>query len=164
LTGLETVRNHHLAVARERADALLGDARAQARRIVSKSSADAAALIEHAEKEGEEAAELDTSREWTAARRRARGIILAARQGACRDLQAAVAAAVRADPRYPALLERLANEARRRLGPGADVDIDTSGDLGVSATRKDRHIDWSLDSLVVEGIERLGPEIEELWR
>jgi hypothetical protein len=164
VTGLETVRNHHLAVARERADALVADARAQAQRIVSRSSADAAALIERAEQQGVEAAELDTSREWTAARRRARGIILAARHSAYVDLQAAVAAAVRADPRYPVLLERLADEARRRLGPGADVDIDTSGDLGVGATRKDRHIGWSLDSIVVEGIVRLGPEIEELWR
>ncbi len=164
MTGLETVRSHHLAAARARADALLRDARVQAKQILSRSSADAAALIVNAEKGGEEAAALDTSREWTAARRRARSIILAAQQGAFSDLQAAAAAAVRADTRYPVLLERLADEAQRRLGPGADVDVDASGDLGVTAMRKNRHIAWSLDSIVRESIERLGPEVEELWR
>jgi hypothetical protein len=164
MTSLETVRNHHLAAARARADALLRDARVQAQQILSKSSDGAAALIENAEKEGAEAAALDTSREWTAARRRARGIILAAQEGVYGDLQAAAAAAVHADPSYPVLLARLADEARRRLGPGADVDVDASGDLGVCATRKDRHIAWALDSIVRDSIERLGPEIEELWR
>lgn len=164
MTGLETVRNHHLAAARAHADEVLRQAHVQAQQTASKSFADAAALIEKAEKEGEEAAALDTSREWTAARRRARGIILAAQQGVYRDLHAAAAAAVRADPRYPLLLERLADGARRRLGPGADVDVDFSGDEGVRATRQDRHIAWSLDSIVAESVERLGPEIEELWR
>ena len=158
------VRNHHLAAARARADEALRDAHVQAQQMASKSSADAAALIENAEKEGEEAAALDTSRGWTAARRRARGIILAAQEGVYRDLHAAAAAAVHADPRYPVLLERLADEARRRLGPGADVDVGFSADAGVRATRKDRHIAWSLDSIVADSIERLGPEIEELWR
>ena len=164
MTGLETVRNHHLAAARARADEVLRDAHVQAQQIAGKSSADAAALIENAEKEGEEAASLDTSREWTADRRRARGIILAAQQGVYRDLNTAAAAAVRADPRYRVLLERLADESRRRLGPGADVEVDFSGDAGVRATRKDRHIARSLDGIVTDSIERLGSEIEELWR
>jgi vacuolar-type H+-ATPase subunit E/Vma4 len=164
LNGLEAVRSGHLAAARVHGDALLQDARAQARQIAARSASDAAALIEQAEKEGEEAAELDTSREWTAARRRARGTVLAAQQEVLEQLHAAVAAAVRADPRYPALLERLADEARRTLGPGADVRVDERGDLGVSATRKDRHVDWSLDSIVSECIDKLGPGVVGLWR
>lgn len=164
MTGLETVRSHHLAAAHAHADAILRDARAQATQIAAKSAADGAALIEHAEKEGKEAAELDTSREWSAARRRARSIILAGQREVYDDLRAAVAAAVRSDSRYPALLERLADAAHRQLGPGAEVAVDAGGDRGVTATRKHRHVDWSLHKIGEESIDRLGPAVEELWR
>jgi vacuolar-type H+-ATPase subunit E/Vma4 len=164
MTGLEAVRRHHLAAAHVRADAILRDARAQAQQIAAKSDADARALIEQAEKEGEEAAELDTSLEWTSARRRARGVILAAQNEAYQDLRAAVTAAVSCDSRYPSLLGCLADAARRKLGPGAEVAVDAGGDRGVTATRKDRRVDWSLEKIVDESVYRLGPSIEELWR
>lgn len=164
MTSLEAVRSHHLAAAHARSDAILRDARLQAQQIAAGSAADAAALIEHAEKEGEEAAELDNSREWTAARRRARSVLLAAQREVYEELRAAIATAVRADPRYPVLLERLAGAAHRQLGPGAEVVVDAAGDRGVTATRKDRHVDWSLEKIVEESVDGLGPQVVELWR
>jgi vacuolar-type H+-ATPase subunit E/Vma4 len=164
VTGLETVRSHHLAAAHTHADAILRAARAQATQIAAKSAADGAALIEHAEKEGEEAAELDTSREWSTARRRARSIILAGQRVVYDDLRAAVVGAIRSDSRYPALLKQLADAARRQLGPGAEVAVDAGGDRGVTATRKNKHVDWPLHEVADESIDRLGPAVEELWR
>jgi vacuolar-type H+-ATPase subunit E/Vma4 len=163
MTGLEAVRSHHLAAAREHADAILRDARAQAQQIRDKSAADAAAMMARAEQEGADAAELDTVREWTGARRRARTLILAAQSDAYSSLRAAITTAVRADPRYAVLLQRLVDVARRRLGPGAEIVIDTDGDRGVTATRMNRHIDWTLGKIVEQSLERLGPRIEELW-
>ncbi len=164
MSGLEAVRRHHLAAAHARADAILRDARAQAQQIAAKSETDARALVEQAEKEGEEAAELDTSREWTSARRRARSVMLAAQSEAYQDLRTAVAGAVRSDSRYLSLLSWLADAALRKLGPGAEVAVDTGGDRGVTATRKDRLVEWSLEKIVDESVYRLGPSVEELWR
>jgi vacuolar-type H+-ATPase subunit E/Vma4 len=164
MNGLEPVRMHHLAAARAQAEAIVSEARAQSGQIHARSAADAEALITHAQQEGEDAAALDTSREWITARRRARGIILAAQRDAFDRLRAAAATAVRSDPRYPALLARLADTARRQLGPGAEVTTDPDGERGVRATRKSRHVNLSLEEMVEQSLERLGPAVEELWR
>ncbi|HUZ88584.1 MAG TPA: V-type ATP synthase subunit E [Candidatus Acidoferrales bacterium] len=164
MTGLEVVQKHQLAATHAQADAILGDARTQAQQIMAKAKADAHDLIDHAEKEGDMAAELDTSREWTTARRRARGIILAAQSAVYDELRAAVSAAIRSDPRYPSLLHELADSAHRHLGPGAEVSVDTGGTRVVTASSKHRHVDWSLDSIAKESLDRLGTGIEELWR
>ncbi|MGZ6256709.1 MAG: hypothetical protein ACXWMB_06805, partial [Candidatus Limnocylindria bacterium] len=124
----------------------------------------AAALVESAQKEGEAAADVDTNREWTTARRRARGLILSAQREMNEELRAAVARAARADPRYPALLERLARDGQRQLGPGAEVELDRDGEGGVRVMRKGRRIDWSLAAIVAGGLDRLGPRVTELWR
>lgn len=164
MKGLEAVRRHQLAAAHAQAEAILRDARAQAQQIGAKAADDARELIGHAESEGDSTAELDTSRKWTAAKRRARGLILAAQREVYDDLRAAVSAAIRLDSRYPALLEQLAASAHRELGPGAKVSINSVGTGQVTASRKHRHVEWSLDQIVQDGIERLGPGIEELWR
>ena len=164
MNGLESVREHHLAAAHEQAESILRDARAQAHEITASGAAAAAALVEHAQKEGEAAADLDTSREWITARRRARGLILSAQREMYEELRAAVARAVRADPRYQALLQRLAHDGQRQLGPGAEVEVDRDGEDGVRVTRKGRRIDWSVAAIVAGGLDRLGPRVTELWR
>jgi hypothetical protein len=80
------------------------------------------------------------------------------------ELRARVARGVRADARYPLLLERLGHASHRQLGPGARVEIDRDGDHGVTATRKDRRVQWSLAAIVDAGLSELGPSIAELWR
>jgi len=159
--GLDSVRANHLETARARAEAIVRDARAQADQMLTSSTADAKALTERAEQEGDASADLDTNRGWTAARRRARGILLAAQRDLYDELRGAIAAAVQSDARYPSFLQQLADEARRRLGPGAEVGVAGSE---VNGTRKERHVRWSLQDLIDESLGRLGPEVEELWR
>ncbi|HEX9100290.1 MAG TPA: hypothetical protein VF956_12450 [Candidatus Dormibacteraeota bacterium] len=164
MTGLDALREHHLAAARTQAEQILQHARQQAGEIAGKGDADALAVVEKARHEGEAAAGLDTDRAWTAARRKARGAILAAEREMYDELRARVALAVRRDARYPVLLEHLGHAAQRRLGPGAMVEIDRDGDQGVSATRKDRRVELSLAAIVDAGLGELGPRVAELWR
>jgi vacuolar-type H+-ATPase subunit E/Vma4 len=164
MTGLESVREHHLAAAREQAESIVRGARAQAQEITASGAAAVAALVEHARREGEAAADLDTNREWITARRRARGLVLSAQREMYEELRGAVASAARADPRYPALLERLARAGQRQLGPGAEVGLDRDGEGGVRVSRKGRRIEWSLAAIVGGGLDRLGPRVTELWR
>ncbi len=161
MKGLDPVRANHLESARSRAEAMVRDARAQAEQIIARATADARALTEQAEQEGEASADLDTSRGWTGARRRARGILLAAQRDVYDELRNAVDGAVQSDTRYPSFLQRLADEARRRLGPGAEVRVDRNLVLG---KRKERHVRWSLQDIIDESLSRLGPDVEELWR
>lgn len=164
MTGLESVREHHLASARAQAETIVRGARAQAQEITASGAAAVVALVEQARREGEAAAELDTNREWITARRRARGLILAAQRDMYEELRGAVARAAREDPRYPALLERLARAGQRQLGPGAEVELDREGEGGVRVSRKGRLVDWSLAAIVRGGLDRLGPRVTELWR
>jgi vacuolar-type H+-ATPase subunit E/Vma4 len=164
MTGLDSVRLHHLAAARAHAEQILEDARQQAGEIARKGDADSSALVEGARHEGEAAAGLDTDRAWTSARRKARGAILAAQREMYDELRARVALAVRRDVRYPVLLEHLGHAAQRQLGPGAAVEIEHVGDGGVIATRKDRRVVWSLATIVDAGLSELGPRVAEMWR
>jgi vacuolar-type H+-ATPase subunit E/Vma4 len=164
VTGLEAVREHYLAEARARAGRILEDSRLQAREIVARGASGAAAVTEGARHEGEAAARLDTDRAWTAARRRARSLILSAQREAYDELRARLALAIRRDVRYPRLLERLGHAAQRQLGPGAIVETDRDGDHGVVATRRDRRVGWSLSDVVAAGLDELGPSVAELWR
>jgi vacuolar-type H+-ATPase subunit E/Vma4 len=164
MTGLEALREHHLASCREQAAELIRGARAQAQEIATNASADAARLIETARRDGESAADLDLGREWTSSRRRATAVILAAQRASYGELRGALAAAIRSDPRYPDLLGRMATIAHQRLGPGAEVHIDRHGDGGVVATRTDRRIECSLASMVDASLDQLGPAIREMWR
>jgi hypothetical protein len=162
--GLEAVRAHHLAEAEAQAETIIKEARAQAARLLAQSSEDAEELLARARQEGREAAALDTDREVATARRRARGVILAAERDAYESLRIEASKAIRADARYPALLERIGDSASRQLGPGTDVVTDPQGDGGVSATRKNRRAGRSLKDIVDESLRRLGPAVTELWR
>lgn len=164
MTGLDAVRRHQLATARAEAESILQDARQQAGAIAATGESDAAALLEGARQEGETAASLDTDRAWKTARRRARGTMLAAQRETYEELRSRIAFAIRHDQRYPVLLERLGHAAQRQLGPGARVEVDRDGDGAVTATRKDRRIQWSLAAIVEAGLDELGPTIAEVWQ
>jgi vacuolar-type H+-ATPase subunit E/Vma4 len=164
MSGLDALRRHHLAEARAQAEKILQHARQQASEIAAKRDNEARAIVEQARDEGEAAAGLDTDRAWTSARRRARGVILAAQREMYDELRSRVALAIRQDSRFPVLLERLGHAAQRQLGPGAAVEIDRDGDRGVTATRKDRRVEWSLGAIVEAGLTGMGPGIGDLWR
>lgn len=162
LEGLDALRSHHLADARHRADALIAEARVAAKEVLERAQAEAAELTRQAREEGQESAEQDTGREWTAGRRRARGIRLAAQRSAYEALRGAAIGAVQVDPRSGDLLRTVADAARRRLGPGATVEL-AAGE--VRATRRTKEVRWALEQAVDESLRGLGPAVlEELWR
>jgi len=159
--GLDPVRARHLADARARAEGVVRDAHRQADGILAQAAAEASELVSRAERDGGTSADLDTSRGWATARRRARGIRLAAQRDAYEELQASAAAAVGSDRRSDALLQRVADDARSRLGQAAKVVVDRGS---VRASRDKVHVRWSLGDAVELSLSRLGPEIEALWR
>ena len=161
MTGLQAVREAHLAAARVHADELLAHARDVAQGILVGAQAEAADLTKQAEEEGQASADQDTGRDWTAARRRARAIRLAAQRGAYEALRARAAHAVEADPRMDALLRNVADAARMRLGPGASVALEPGA---VVASRRTTHVRWTVEDSIDAALERLGPQLEELWR
>lgn len=161
MKGLEAVREAHLAAARVHAGELLAHAHDVAQGILVAAQGEAAGLTRQAEQQGQASAEQDTGRDWTAARRRARAIRLAAQRGAYEALRARTVRAVEADPRMGGLLRRVADAARMRLGPGAAVAFEPGA---VVATRRDTYVRWTVEDAVDASLERLGPELEELWR
>ena len=161
MKGLDAVHAHYLAEQRTRAAAIVDAARAAAQEATAQARGDAARLIEDAKHQGESTAEGDTNRELASARRRARGIVLSAQRAVYDELCARSEKAVREDSRYPLLLRLIADDAQRRLGPGADV---VTAEDAVTATRKHRHVHWSLGEAVGDALSGLGPELTELWR
>jgi membrane protein involved in colicin uptake len=161
LSGLEPVRAHRLRRAHEQAAQTVAGARAESSRLRLAAETEAESLIRGAQQDGEASADADTGREWTAARRQAREIVLAAQKAAYDDLLAAATAAVMADTRYPRLVQRITDDARRRLGPGAEV---SAGGAGVVASRRQRHVTWSVADAVKQAVDSGQVDIEELWR
>ena len=144
-----------LAAADERVEAVLAEAEERG-----------AASVEQARAEGFAAAAIGGTHDEARARRRARTLVLAAKRELCEELhrQALTAAhALRQDPAYPGLLERLSAVARAQLGEGAVLEIDPPGAGGIRASSGARHVDYTLDALVERCLEQLGARLERLW-
>lgn len=146
--ALVPVRRAIAAAADRRADAEVAEAEADAHRLLAHASAEAEEVLARARAEGArtgaEQAALVTAR----ARRDAHRAVLAAREASRRELVDGVVEAVcalRADPRYPALRDRLTAECHARLGPAAHVREAEAG--GVVAVAGSRHLDLSLPVL-----------------
>jgi hypothetical protein len=161
MNGLDAVRARRLEVASREAATLLARASEESRSKRAAAQMEADGLVRAAESEGEHAADADTRRDWTAARRRARAAVLAAERAAYDQLIATATAATTADPRFPALRGRVAAQARRRLGPGTEVSAD--GDV-IVATRRGRHVRWSAGAVIEELVGLGQVELEDLWR
>jgi hypothetical protein len=70
---------------------------------------------------------------------------------------------LRADPRYPALLDHFEQVARRQLGADAVIERDPDGVGGIVAHQGDRRVDYSLAALADRALDTLGDDIERLW-
>lgn len=160
MKGLEPVAKHHLETQRSRAAAIVAAARDTASTTLATAEREAAAIVDAAKEEGLTSAELDTNREWTAGRRRARGLVLEAQRAMYEELRRRCVGAIRTDARYAALVERVAGGARRRLGPGAEVAVDADS---IVAGRKGRHVRWTLLEAVDEVLAAMPLEVEALW-
>lgn len=163
---VEPLRRTLLEDARAAAERLLAHADERAAVKLAEANQRGAALIERARSEGEAIASLAGEGRHAASRRRARTLVLAAQRDLYdefHDRALAEARALRSDPRYPALLERLAATARSQLGEDCALEVDPAGVGGVRASNGARRVDYTLDALVARCIEELGSEVERLW-
>ncbi len=141
------------AAATADADAVLADARRQAAEILSQARA-------QGESDGQSAAAARNAM----SRRAARSVTLAAQRDAYDELRRRVRGAVsalREDPVYPRLLDRLEALAHTTAGPSAAVTRHPSG--GVVAQGPGVFVDCSLPRLADRAVDALGAEVSELW-
>lgn len=147
----EAVRT--VEVARQDADSDIAAARAQA-------DADLQRIADDAKSQA--LAEQTITR--TEARRDARAVELAAQREAYDEFRRRVTASVvalRQDPAYPDLRDRLIARARQTLGP--DATIVEHPDGGVVAVTPVRRLDLSLPAIADRAIVDTGTKVAELW-
>ena len=163
--ALEPVRTALLARARADADATTARAEADAADRLAEARTEAAAILAAARSEGEQDAATVRARAAARAHREARETVLRAEREAYgrlyRQARTGVAA-LRADPRYPALVERLRDRARAQLG--AEAVVREHPDGGVVAEVPGRRLDLSLPALADRAVDDLGAEVTRLWR
>lgn len=163
--ALAPLREALLAAARADAERVLAAADADADAADAQARADAEAMRAAARARGAADAEALLAVAQGSARREARAVVLDAQRHALEDLRARARQAVRDlrnDPGYPAVREALADRARARLGDAALVQDASVG--GVVATAGTRRVAFTLDGLADELVDRLGPDVEGLWR
>lgn len=163
---LEPLRAALLASAREQAAGVLADAEAAVEAELAAARADADALVERARADARQRADLEHRHVVAARRREAQARVLRARREAREALHDEVlraAGSLRDDPAYAVLLDRLEDDARARLGPGAAIERDPPGLGGVIARAGRRVIDATLPVLAERELDGLGEEIDALW-
>ena len=166
MSDVAAARDALLAEARQEAEGLLTDADADAEAIVERARAQAEQILASAREEGRAEGRAAASREEAQARMLARMQVLAARREAYEQLgqcARAAALALRDDPGYRGLVERLATAARRDLGAGAEVETDPDGAGGVRARAGSRRVDYTLATLADRCVRELGPAAGRLW-
>jgi vacuolar-type H+-ATPase subunit E/Vma4 len=161
---LEPVRAALLAAARADAAAVLAAADENAAATVAAARAQVTDLVATARREGAADAAAMLAADRARGRREARRIELSARQEAWVRLRVRARMAVTAlrdDPAYARLRDRLAARARQLAGPDAVVSEPAEG--GVVAVAAGRRWDLSLPALAERALDALGPEVERLW-
>jgi vacuolar-type H+-ATPase subunit E/Vma4 len=162
--ALEPVRAWLLAAARAEAERLVAEAAADAERLLAGARALTEAILVEARRQGTAEGSALAAAEQARSTRLARRLVLETERQAYEDLRARSRAAVRAlrqEPGYPALRERLARLALAAAGPGADVSEHRDG--GVVAQAPGIRVDCTLDGLAERAIAALGGEVAELW-
>ncbi|MGZ4494443.1 MAG: hypothetical protein ACXVWU_07080 [Nocardioides sp.] len=171
-TAPVTARPDPLAPVRE---ALLGDARGEAARLLAAAAADrtatltaaraeAEAILEAARAQGRADAEALLGVERARVRRQARSLVLAAQRATYEDLRAAVrlgARRLRADPAYARWRDGLA--ARARATFGADAVVTEPPEGGVVVEAGTRRAADTLDLRADAAVTALGPDLDGLW-
>jgi vacuolar-type H+-ATPase subunit E/Vma4 len=165
-SSVEPARDALLADARERARQLHEQAEEQARELIAQAHRDGEELIARAREEGFAAGRAQAAHDAGRERALARWEVLAAQRAVydevCRRARTEVMA-VRDEPGYPELLERLSAAARRELGDGAELEIDPPGLGGVRARAGSRRVDHMLPALADRCVRDLGPALAQLW-
>jgi hypothetical protein len=162
--ALEPVRAWLLAAASAEAEHRRAEAADAAERQVAGARAEADAILADARAQGTAEGSALAAAEQARSQRLARRLVLQAEREAYEELRTRSRAAVRAlrqDPGYPALRERLNRLALAAAGPGARVSEHPDG--GVVAEAPGLRVDCTLDGLAERAITALGGEVAELW-
>jgi vacuolar-type H+-ATPase subunit E/Vma4 len=165
---LATVEDTALSAATAGAEEIRRAARGRAQGIIDKARTEAAALIAQRRAAAERLAELEEQELLAGARGEARATVLGAQRSVLMQARAAAHAAAHqlaGDPRYEALLKRLAAEARERLwSTGLRVQLVSVAGGGFVARAGSREIDYSLATQVDRCLQGMAGELERLWR
>jgi len=161
---LAPVRARLLRGAREEADRIAAEARAQAAAVLRQARHDAEEAGQQAGARGRAEAAPLAAAERRRGCERARSIVLGAQRQAheeLRDRVLAAAVGLRDEPGYGQLLARLTAMATQAAGPGASVTADPAG--GVVARSARAVVDCSLPRLAALAVDALGDRTGELW-
>ncbi|MCA1783350.1 MAG: hypothetical protein ABR500_02115 [Dermatophilaceae bacterium] len=163
-TALAPLRQWLLADARERVSSILDAARDQALATTTTAEVEAARIRAAAAAAGEETARSEAALRSARVRRQAHQAVLESRNALHDEVRRRVrvaAIALTADPRYPAVLERLRARAVEVLGP--DVIVTEGPDGGLVAVAGSRSLDLTLPTLADAVLKTMAPEISGLW-
>ncbi len=142
---------------------VLAAADADVEDIIDRARTEADGLLAQARAKGEADAAQVLAAQRARAHREARTVTLAAQQSAGQEARQAArdaVSALREDPRYPQLLAALRARVEHELGSGATIVELPRG--GIRATLGDQHLEFSLDGLADDLLDR-GSDLSELW-
>jgi vacuolar-type H+-ATPase subunit E/Vma4 len=165
IARLQPVRRALLDDAESAATSIIDEARAVADRLVADAEREAAREIDTARHRGERSAQAQVERDLASALATARSGVLDAQRRIRDEAIRAVHGAVtdmRADPRYPALLDHLEAEACEQLGQGAIIERDPDAG-GVVAVADQRRVDYTLPALADRALAAHADEVAQLW-
>jgi vacuolar-type H+-ATPase subunit E/Vma4 len=165
--SLERLRASFLALVSAELAATTAAVEAECRDRVTAAQADVELLVAEARAAGTADAADEARRLVAEARRHARGEVLNAQHEVYQQLRSAAlaeASRLRGSDGYRPLLDRLAAEARSRLGADATIELDPDPAGGVVARDGLRVVDCSLPALANRCLDRLGPRVAELWQ
>jgi vacuolar-type H+-ATPase subunit E/Vma4 len=163
--ALAPLHGYLVAAAEQEAAQVMAQAEASAGQAVDDARTQAEQMRAQARDEGERDAQVVRRDQSARARRRARGVVLAAQSAALSRLRHAVAQRLRQawdDPqRHDTLLRRLTDLAHAELGD--DCDVDEHPDGGVVAVRDGTRVPFLLGDLADDAIDDAAGSLERLW-
>jgi vacuolar-type H+-ATPase subunit E/Vma4 len=164
---LDTLERATLADASEQAREIRAAAERRALQTLDATRAEAEALLAGRRARAERRAELEERRHLARARADAHALVLHAQRSVLADATEAAHAsahAVRSDPRWARLSERLAADARQRLARFGSVRISATPDGGLVAQAGSLQIDHSLGAQVERALRTLASDLQRLWQ
>ena len=163
--ALAPLRDYLMATAEQESEQVLTSADQRAENTVQAARAQADLLRAQARDEGERDAQVVRRDQSARARRRARGVVLAAQSTALARLRLAVSERLGQawddPPRRAVLLARLTDLAHAELG--ADCDVVEHPQGGVIAIRDGTRVPFLLGDLADDVIDDLAGALERLW-
>lgn len=160
--AIAPLRAELLRTARHEAGQVRSQAEEDAARHLAAARRTAAELLAAARADGLAHAATDDKADRVRVQREARRLVLAARRDALDELRSRAGSAVRDLRDDRALLHRLRDLVRDRLGAGGTMTEHPDG--GIVGQAPGRRVDAGLPALAARAIDELGAEVERLWR